>query len=118
MRGIVVAHTLQRCSLHGGGLGFEPCGLPKINFVKQQGATWQPMPGPRGTLQLAERLPHVQPKFDIQLTNQHFPHHHMPCHHMVIHVRIRSLPRHLYGLYSKQIFACLENRTERDISLI
>jgi hypothetical protein len=92
MHGLVVAHTLLRRYLHGGGPNFTPRRLPTIYFVRQQGATWQPMPGTRGTLQLAKRLPCVQPQLDIQLTNQHLPHHHMPCHRTIIHVSVRSLP--------------------------
>jgi hypothetical protein len=42
---------------------------------------WQLMIGPRGTLTLTKKMPHVTISFDH--ANQTFPCHQMPCHRTV-----------------------------------
>jgi hypothetical protein len=96
---------------------------------------WKPMSGPRGTIPLVSNITTCQ----IPIGPSH--HHASLCHinlcHMSVrppatclvwtfHVNSMALPLHqygpatsaLYGLYSQKNFACLEKKTERDISHI
>jgi hypothetical protein len=85
-----------------------------------RGATWQPLIGPRGTLQFAPKMPRVQILLVQMSTNQRFPCQqgcHISCHGCTIipcHCHVWVIWTVWTGTVSIIFFTCLARQTDRD----
>ena len=104
-----------------GGLGFDPHGLHTIlNNNQYNGATCQPMTGPRGTTPLTKNdsTCHITIQPHLAIKNCHI----ITCHISVrtyglYHIIVRPLPRQpIWTTQSSSFFAYLMIRIDRDIS--
>jgi hypothetical protein len=116
-----VAHCcpyLCQSFAYGEVRGSNPHGLHKILTHHNQGATWQPTPGPRGTIPFDNNMPRVKTHSCPHVCHLNacqlsiIPcHHFMPCH---CPCPISTLPHHqtVWTVQSTTFF-CLFGKSNR-----
>jgi hypothetical protein len=120
MCGAMVGRPLKDFPTLVGGPGFDPHGLHNIlpnTQTNNKGATWQPMPGPRGTIPFAKMMPHVTTSFiqNLPINDCHIINYHLSIQtcHVSCTASATSAVRTIQTVQSTHFFFCLFDDSNR-----